>query len=132
MSDRLVIEFYDSGVSIPAAAVLVWYGGDNPADAALTISDFLQLISGLASPRFDSAGLLAARFIVWHGSHVERTGLNISDIILITPAAVYQYQLARIYASPDGPRVEIVPDDYSTPGELKAAFEILTRFKVSH
>ena len=122
MSDKLVVEFYDQFLPTPVATVLSLHGGDNPASAALTLCDFLGQIQKLEKPRFEDAGVLAARFIIWHSTHVGgKRGLEVYDAALIHQATDYGYQLARVYATEDRPSVEIVQDRYTTTEEWESA-----------
>lgn len=73
MSDKLVVEFYDlSNSGAPTACVLACHGGDNPSQAATTLTDFLMAVAGISEPRFEDAGLLAARFVAWEGQRGSR------------------------------------------------------------
>jgi len=132
MSDKLVIEFYESFSLDPVATILSTYGGDNPISAAFTLRDFLGQVQELEDPRFGDAGVLAARFIVWHSTHSAGTqGLEGYDAALIHKEADYGYQLARVFAGPDGASVEIVQDQYTTPEEWESAKIVLGSLRPS-
>ncbi len=91
MSDKLVIEFIGEDKQT-VAVVFAYHGGDNPAAAALTIADFLNQVEKLDEPRFDDAGLLAARFVVWQSSISNGAGeLAFLDVSLISRAEEYGY-----------------------------------------
>jgi hypothetical protein len=125
MSDKLVVEFAGEDKQI-IAVVFALHGGDNPPAAALTIADFLNQIAKLDEPRFNDAGLLAARFVVWQSGISKGPGeLAFHDVVLIPRADDYGYQLARVYAQDDRPYVHIVRDKYSTWDELTDAATLL-------
>lgn len=130
MSERLVIEFYDSSpATIPVATILAFHGGEDPPSAALTIVDFLGRISELDDPRLADAGVLAARFIAWMGAQSKGPhGFEFSDVALIHHAKEYNYQTARVYAREPRPYVRMVQDKYSTSEELGSAAELLALY----
>ena len=131
MSEKLIVEFYEQTSTSPVATVLSIHGGDNPVSAALTLCDFLNQISKLDRSDFNDAGLLAARFIIWHATHVDGPrGLEISDVMLIQNAKDYGYQTARVHALQERPYVEIVEDQYSTAEELESAAFLLRQSNV--
>ncbi len=123
MSERLVVEFYESLSSSEAlCAVLAFHGGNNPVSAALTITDFFNQVSRFDDPRFDNASILAARFVAWQGAQGRRkTNFDFSDVAIIQPQDSYNYQSVRIYAQAERPFVHIVMDQYATPDELLEA-----------
>lgn len=130
MSDKLVVEFVGEDKDV-VAVVFALHGGDNPPAAALTIADFLNQVAKLDEPRFDDAGLLAARFVVWQSGISKGAGdLTFLDVVLISRADSYGYQLARVYAQDDRPYVHIVRDQYSTPDEMYEAAILLGQSSV--
>lgn len=126
MSDKLVVEFYDRLSPTPVATVLTLHGGDNPASAALTLCDFIGQVRVLQEPRFEDAGVLAARFIIWQTASVGgEKDIEPYEVTLIHPAIEYGYQLARVYANEGRPSIEIVRDQYTTPEEMTSAETLL-------
>lgn len=128
MSNKLVVEFYDlSDSDRPTACVLACHGGDNPSQAATTLTDFLADLACLADPRFDDVGLLAARFIAWEGHRGSgERSFDFSDVAILRPHHAHGYQLARIYAGRETPpRVELVQDRYTTTQEMREAAAII-------
>lgn len=132
MSDRLIIEFYSRVNSEqPVATVLALFGGDNPLSAATTLSDFFTRVSKLSRPRFDDAGLLAARFISWEGSKsAGADSLDFIDVVLQERVNVHGYQTARVYAQELRPYVHLVIDDYTACEELADAADVLSQRSV--
>ncbi len=125
MSDKLVVEFVGEDKQT-VAVVFALHGGDNPPAAALTIADFLNRVAKLDEPRFDDAGLLAARFVVWQSGISKGAGeLAFLDVVLIPRTESYGYQLARVHALPDRPYIHIVRDRYSTADEMYEAAILL-------
>ena len=134
MSDKLVVEFYDlSNSGAPTACVLACHGGDNPSQAATTLTDFLMAVAGISEPRFEDAGLLAARFVAWEGQRGSRkTSFDFLDVSIIPPNQAHGYQVARVYAgSGPYPRVEFVPDQYTTAQEDEEALAIMRPFSLA-
>jgi len=131
MSDKLVVEFYDlSGSENPTACVLACHGGDNPPQAATTLTDFFAALADISEPRLEDAGLLAARFVAWEGERgSNKRSFDFSDVSIIPPNQAHGYQIARVYVG-NGmyPRVEFVTDRYTTAQEEEEASAILTSF----
>jgi len=127
MSDKLVVEFYDSKNSTaPVACVLACHGGDNPSSAATTLSDFFADISHLAESRFDDASVLAARFVVWEsGKGSSYRSFDFTDVGIMPFQETYGYQIARVYACGDLPYVHFVRDEWTSEQELVEAAIIL-------
>lgn len=128
MSDKLVVEFYDSsGSDTPIACVLACHGGDNPPQAATTLTDFFTAIAGVLDPRFEDAGLLAARFVAWEGQRGSgRRSFDFLDVAIIPPHQAHGYQVARVYAGREShPRLELVRDQYTTTQEMEEAMAII-------
>jgi len=128
MSEKLILEFYGSDTSQePVACILAHWGGDNPSSAATTLADFFSAIRNLSNPRFEDAGLLAARFVSWQGQKDSgEQSYDFIDVCLIRTQEAYDYQVVRIYT--DGefcPRVEFVQDQYATKEELEQAAMIM-------
>ncbi|HEY0309407.1 MAG TPA: hypothetical protein VGB94_14690 [Acidobacteriaceae bacterium] len=128
MSEKLILEFYGSDISQqPVACILARWGGDNPSSAATTLADFFSAIRNLSNPRFEDAGLLAARFVSWQGQKDSgEQSYDFIDVCLIRTQEAYDYQVVRIYT--DGefcPRVEFVQDQYTIKEELEQAAIIM-------
>jgi hypothetical protein len=128
VSDKLVVEFYDSvDTNVPTACVLAYYGGDNPSQAATTLTDFFTALSGIPDPRFDDAGLLAARFVAWEGQRYSTENpFDFLAVTIIPPHQSHGCQVARIYAGRSShPRIEFVRDQYTTTEEIEEAKVII-------
>lgn len=128
MSDNLVVEFYDSSdFDTLTACVLACHGGDNPSQAATTLTDFFADLMALAEPRFEDVGLLAARFVAWEGQRGSSGGsFDFLDVAIMPPHQAHGYQVARVYAGRESyPRVEFVCDQYSTTQEMEQAMAII-------
>ena len=123
MSDKLVVEFYDSVDSpLPVACVLASHGGDNPSTAATTLGDFFEALSGLDDARVEDAGLIAARFISWKGAQGSNNlPFDFIDVALIPFEASYGYQVARVFAQGGRPNVHLVRDEWTTEQEMAEA-----------
>lgn len=127
MSDKLTVEFYGPEDSAkPVACVLACHGGDNPSSAATTLADFFDSVSALAEPRFDDAGVLAARFVVWQtAQEANANSFDFYGVALVPFQTSYGYQTARVYACESRPYVHFVNDEWTTPQELMEASIIL-------
>lgn len=125
MSERLIVEFYDStDAPKPLVTVLAYYGGENPEAAAYTIAAFFDQIHSLEDARLDELGILAARFVYWLGYECRRSEAvcDFNGVEIIHDASRYQYYLiARIYSNPSGPQVKFVNDSLNTSEEYAAA-----------
>lgn len=120
MSDKLVVEFFqEDKPSNPAAVVLSVHGGDNPASASLTISDFLGAIRANSQGQIFDAHRLASQFIVWN-SREDSACPNLSkpEAELIPVSDDYGYQTVRVFACEKQIRVEIVRDEFTTDEEM--------------
>ena len=131
MSERLIVEFYDSrGGAKPLISVLAYYGGDEPEAAAYTLVAFFSLIACLKDPRFDEPGILAARFIHWMGHECIRSEAlcDFDGVEIIRDSSRYtDYLTARVYPRPSGPLVKFVDDSRNTPEEFRVAEAIANR-----
>jgi hypothetical protein len=132
MSDKLIVEFYSfEHPELPIACVLACHGGDNPSSAATTLADFFDSVSALSEPRFDDAGLLATRFIVWQAAQEsERDSLDFSGVALVPFELSNGYQTVRVYAGNRRPYVHCVNDEWTTRRELVEAAIILRQDSV--
>jgi hypothetical protein len=132
MSDKLIVEFYSSEDSAtPVACVLASHGGDNPSSAATTLADFFDSVSALAEPRFDDAGILAARFVVWQAvQEADRNSLDFYGVTLVPFQTSNGCQTMRVYVNERRPYVHCVSDEWTTPQELREASIILRQGSV--
>jgi len=132
MSDKLVVEFYGlEDAAIPVACVLACHGGDNPSSAATTLADFLDSVTTLSEPRFDDAGVLAARFVVWQAAQeADHDSLDFYGVALVPFQISHGYQTARVYADKRRPYVHCVSDEWTTSQELMEASIILRQDSV--
>jgi len=132
MSDKLIVEFYSHEDSAtPVACVLACHGGDNPSSAATTLADFFDSVSALAEPRFDDAGVLAARFVVWQAlQEADRNSLDFYGVTLVPFQKSNGCQTMRVYANERRPHVHCVHDEWTTPKELVEASIILRQDSV--
>src|SRR5438105_3204114 len=99
MSDKLIVEFYGTEDSaMPVACVLACHGGDNPSSAATTLTDFFDSVSVVPEPRFDDAGVLAARFVVWQSAQeADRGSLDFYGVVLVPFQTNSDYQTVRVH-----------------------------------
>jgi hypothetical protein len=129
MSDKLIVEFYCANEpEVPVACVLACHGGDNPSSAATTLSDFFDSVSAASEPRYDDAGVLAARFVVWQAvqeQENDRDSLEFNGVVLIPFQTSHGYQTVRVYACKHRPYVHCVEDEWTTCRELIEASIIL-------
>ena len=121
MSDILIVEFYGEP-DRAVAAVLAWHGGDNPASASLTLTEFLINLDNQIQNRQMGALELASRFIVSQVAFDPTFARGPElDAILIPTAASYGYQLCRLYVASGRVRAVVVVDEYSTTVEIEDA-----------
>jgi hypothetical protein len=124
MSDKLVVEFYESRKDArPAFAILSFHGGDNPVSASLTISDFLSVATGPlpTSGQNPDVYQLASQFIFWSSMNwppITSFRNQCLEAELIPVSNNYAYQTVRIFADSDGTSVQIVPDEFTTDEEM--------------
>jgi len=128
MSERLIVEFYDSAdAPKPLVTVLAYYGGEEPEAAAYTIAAFLDQIRSLEDARLNELGILAARFIYWLGYECRRSeaACDFDGVEIIHDSSRYQhYLIAQVYSSPSGPQVKFVNDSLNTSEEYATAAAI--------
>lgn len=127
MSDKLIVEFYESDDSvIPTACVLACHGGDNPASAATTLADFFEELSSLRDPGHIDAGLLASRFVVFESSKGSGSShLDFNDVSIVPFQQKYGYQTVRVFARKGRAYVHCVKDKWTSAKELLDAAIIL-------
>ncbi len=129
MSDKLVVEFYESRKDThPAFAILSFHGGDNPVSASLTISDFLSATKSHSSTQNSDVYGLVSQFIVWSSTNwppIGRLGAQCLEAELIPVSNKYGYQTVRIFAGSEPLSVELVPDEFTTDEEMHEGNEIL-------
>lgn len=132
MSDKLIVEFYDSkNGQQPIVTVLAFYGGDNPSVGATTLADYFNRLGDLTDPRYDDAGLLSARFIACESAKCAGTDIpDFSGVALVPFNSVQGYQVARVYAQEPRPYVHFVTDEWTSPKELEEASLILRQTTV--
>jgi len=132
MSDKLIVEFYNANEpEVPIACVLACHGGDNPSSAATTLADFFDSVSALPEPRFNDAGVLAARFVVWQAlQEADRDSLDFNGLALVPFQTSNVYQTARVYAGKHRPYVHCVSDRWTTRQELREASIILRQTSI--
>ena|ERR1700739_294075 len=120
MSDKLVVEFYnEDNEPGPIAAIMSLHGGDNPASASLTISDFIAAVYASGASKGCDAYALASRFILWSGTRNQPDARCASlEAELIPINKSYHYQTARVFSGSERIRVELVPDRFTTRKEL--------------
>jgi hypothetical protein len=131
MSEKMIIEFYESMEHSPIAVVLVHHCGEDPAAAALTVAGFVASVKDAKKSDWIDAGDLVSRFVLWEA---DLSGTSISSPHIGTSflpyASQYPYQLVRLRATNGAVGVEIVLDEYSTEAELEEATTILAAVRL--
>lgn len=126
MADKLVVEFYENEDQFePVAVILSLHGGDNPASASLTLSDFIATTRANKSAQTDAYGL-ASQFMVWANKwgQLQQDSLA-SEAELIPKAKKYSYQTARVFVDSQRIRVQLVEDEFTSGREFIEGNDLL-------